>query len=224
MSASSLAFEGLQHFEKQIGRSLSQTSKPPFVLTNVLPPVTLLKRGFRIPLKPDHQRGALNTPIVVRASKAPYVVFGLILGGLAVFSFAIAWVAHPPFWKFGAVFLAVYAFTVTWLRSVEVKVDADGIASGSLFGTKILRWEEIDRAEIRLSYRPKYEQDEPGHAFKAPFRLVIFPYPVTAKPPVRIEIKLLSRTDIQKLVERLEASLAGCKLNVPSWMAPLASD
>jgi len=159
---------------------------------------------------------------VVRASKAPYVVFGLILGGLAVFSFVIAWVAHPPFWKFGAVLLALYAFTVTWLRSVEVKVDAEGIASGSLFGTRSLRWEEIDRAEIRLGYRPKYEQDEPGHAFKAPFRLVIFPDPLTAKPPVRIEIKLLSRADLQKLVERLEASLAGCKISGTSWMAPVA--
>ena len=53
-----------------------------------------------------------------------------------------------------------------------------------------------------------------------PFGLVIFSKPTSAKPPVRINIKLLSRTDIQKMVERLEASLAGCKVNVPSWMAP----
>jgi hypothetical protein len=190
-----------------------------FLLTNVLPAVTLLKRGFLNCLKPDHQSAALNKRIVVRASKAPYVVFGIIFGGLAIFSIVTAWVAHPPFWKFGAIFLVVYAFTLIWLRSFEVKLDDGGVACTSIFGSKSLRWDEIDRAEIRLSYRPEYEQDEPGHGFRAPFRLVILSKPASAKPPVRIDIKLLSRTDIQKLVKRLEASLAGCKVNVPSWMA-----
>jgi hypothetical protein len=121
-------------------------------------------------------------------------------------------------------FLAAYGFVVLYLRSFEVKLDGEGVVCASIFGSKSLRWDEIDRAEIRLIYRLKYEQDEPGQAFRPPFRLVIFSKPTLAKPPVRINIKLLSRTDIQKLVERLEARLAGCKVNVPSWMAPAARD
>jgi hypothetical protein len=175
-------------------------------------------------LKPDHQSAALNTRIVVRASKAPYVVFGIIFGGLAIFSIVTAWVAHPPFWRFGAIFLVVYAFTLIWLRSFEVKLGEGGVACASIFGEKSLRWDEIDRAEIRLGYRLKYEQDEPNHGFRAPFRLIILAKSTSGKSPVIINIKLLRRTDIQKLVERLEASLAGCKLNVPSWIAPVARD
>ena len=194
--------------------------KPPFLLTNVLLPVTLLKRGFLIPLKPDHQSAALNKRIVVRASKAPYVMFGFIFGGLTIFSFVVAWLVDPSFWKPGATILAGYAFSLIWLRSFEVKLDGEGVVCTSIFGSKSLSWNEIDRAEIRLSYRPRYEKDEPGHAFRASFRLVIFSKPTSAKPPVRINIKLISYSDFQKVAERLEASIAGCKVNVPSWMAP----
>lgn len=146
-----------------------------------------------------------------------------MLGGLGIFSLALGWM-ELSFVKPGVTFLAAYGVVVLWLRSIKVKVDEEGVACTSIFGSKYLRWEEIDRAEIRLWYRPKYEQDEPGQAFRAPFRLVIFSKPTSAKPPVRINIKLLSRTDIQNLVERLEASVAGCKVNVPPWMAPLARD
>lgn len=100
-----------------------------------------------------------------------------------------------------------------------MKLDGEGIACTSIFGSKSLQWDEIDRAEIRLGYRPSYNKDELGHAFRPPFRLVIFSKPTSTKPPVRINIKLLSRTDFQKLVERLETGVTGGKLNVPSWMA-----
>jgi hypothetical protein len=189
--------------------------KPPFLLTNVLLPATLLKRGFLTRLKPDHQSAILNKRIVLRASKAPYVVFGFILGGLAVFSFISAWLADPSFWKPGATILVGYAFSLIWLRSFEVKLDGVGVVCTSIFGSKSLRWDEIDRAETRLSYRPRYEEDEPGHTFRAPSRLVIFSKPTSAKPPVRINIKLISYSDFQKVAERLEASLAGCKINAP---------
>jgi hypothetical protein len=198
--------------------------KPPFPLTNVPPAVTLLKRGFRIPLKPDHQSGALNNRIVVHASRAPYIVFGVMFVGIGVLCLFLGLLVERSFLNPGATFLAAYGVVVLWLRSFEVKLDGEGVVCTSIFGSKALQWDEIDRAELRLGYRPKYEQDEPGQAFRALFRLVIFSKPTSAKPPVRINIKLLNRTDIQILVERLEASVAGCKLNVPSWMAPLARD
>ena len=175
-------------------------------------------------MKPDHQSGALNNRIVVHASRAPYIVFGVMFGGIGVLCLFLGLLVERSFLKPGATFLAVYGVVVLWLRSFEVKLDGEGVVCTSIFGSKFLQWDEIDRAELRLTYRSKYEQDEPGQAFRAPFRLVIFSKPTSAKSPVRINIKLLSRTDIQKLVERLEASVAGCKLNVPSWMAPLARD
>jgi hypothetical protein len=148
-----------------------------------------------------------------------------MFGGIGLLCLFLGWFfIDQSFVKPGTTFLAAYGFVVLWLRSFEAKVDGEGVVCTSIFGSKSLRWEEIDRAEIRLWYLPKYEQDEPGQAFRAPFRLVIFSKPTSAKPPVRINIKLLSRTDIQNLVERLEASIAGCKVNVPPWMAPSAHD
>jgi hypothetical protein len=199
--------------------------KTPFHLTGIFPPVTILIRGFCTPLKPNHQSDGLTTRIVVRVSRAPYIIFGVIFGGLSLLCFLVVGFYNDWSW-FGAgvICLAAYGIHVLWFRSFEVKLDEDGVACASLFGKRVLRWDEIDRAEIRLWYKPKYEEDEPGQAFRPPFRLVVFSKPTSAKPPVRINIKLLSRTDIQKLVERLEASVAGCKVNVPSWMAPAACD
>ena len=116
--------------------------------------------------------------------------------------------------------LAVYGIDVLWLRSIGVKLDEDGVACASLFGKQSLRWDEIDRAEVRLSYQAKYWQDEPSHAFCAPFRLVIFSKANSGKPPVRINIKLISRADLQRLVERLEARLQGTKIDLPWFLSP----
>lgn len=151
---------------------------------------------------------------------ASYLVFSLVFGGLGIFSLMSAWLAHPSFWKPGATFIAAYAVSVLWLRSFEVRLDEVGVACASIFGKKSLRWSEIDQAEVRLSYRSKYERDEPGHAFRAPFRLVIFSKPASNKPPVRINIKLISRHDFQKLVERLEARLEKGKLDLPLGSFP----
>jgi len=176
-------------------------------------------------VKPGCEGGALNKSIVVHASRAPYIVFGVMLGGIGVLCLFCAWLLiDGSFLKPGATFIAGYGIVVLWLRSFEVKLDDAGVAAGSIFGKRSLQWEEIDRAEMRLSYRPTYEHDEPGHAFRAPFRLVILAKSTSGKNPVIINIKLLSRTDFQTLVERLEASLAGCKVSVPSWMAPAVRD
>jgi hypothetical protein len=147
-----------------------------------------------------------------------------MLGGIGVLCLFLGLFVDRSFLKPGATFLAAYGIVVLWLRSIEVKLDGEGVVCTSIFGSKSLLWDEIDRAELRLRYRTKYEQDEPGQAFRAPFRLVIFSKLTLTKSPVRINIKLLSRTEIQKLVERLEGSLARCKVNVPPWMAPLARD
>ena len=158
--------------------------------------------------------------LVVGASRAPYIIFGIIFGGLAVFCFFTAWVADSTFWGPGAISLGVYAFTVIWLRSIQVRVDVDGITSSSLFGMRALRWTDIDRAELRLTYRPTYELDEPGHAFRAPFRLVVLTKAIEAKPPISFNIKLISFNDFQKLRRKLIAKLPESKIELPSWMVP----
>jgi|SRR6185295_16371131 len=148
-----------------------------------------------------------------------------MLGGIGGLCLFFAWLLDDgSFLKSGATFLVGYGIVVLWLRSFEVKLDEVGVAAGSIFGKRSLQWEEIDRAEMRLSYRPTYERDEPGHGFRAPFRLVILAKSTSGENPVIINIKLLSRTDIQTLVEILETSLAGCKVSVPAWIAPAVRD
>lgn len=113
---------------------------------------------------------------------------------------------------------------VLWLRSFEVKLDGEGVVCTSIFGSKSLRWEEIDRAELRLKYRLKYEQDEPGQAFRAPFRLVIFFKAYLGETAGENQYQAAKSYRYSEIGGKAEASVAGCKVNVPPWMAPLARD
>ena len=63
-------------------------------------------------LKPDHQSPVFNKRIVVRASNAPYIVFGVILGVVGILSLALGLVMEPSFVKPGVTFLAAYGIVV----------------------------------------------------------------------------------------------------------------
>jgi hypothetical protein len=156
--------------------------------------------------------------MVVSASRESYVTFSVILGGLALLCVCTAWFVHPSFWIPAIVLLAVNSASVIWLRSFKVKVDEVGILHTTLLGSKLLEWSEIRRAELRTGYRLRYEVDEPGHGFGPPFRLVVLPKSEVSKPPVTVNIKLISRESLRMLCEELESKLEGVKLNIPPFM------
>lgn len=163
-------------------------------------------------------REQLANPLVFRAKRSVYIIFTVMFGGLVMFSLGVAVFGDSSFWMAVAISSVVYTCSMLWLRASQIIVTDDGVRLGHLFvADKFLSWNEIASAEIRVGYSVKYGSLD---ALRPPFRLVILPKEGINKPPIVLNVNLLSPDDLQRLCDALDARIQVTKFDRPAFLKP----
>jgi hypothetical protein len=166
-------------------------------------------------------REKFENHMVFRAKRNVYIIFSVMFGGLVVLNLVAAVFGDSSFWLAVAISSFVYACSMLWLRASQITATNDGVRLGCLFvADKSLSWDEIASAEIRVGYSVRYGSLD---ALRPPFRLVILPKEGIKKPPIVINVNLLSLDDLQRLCDALEARLQVTNFDRPAFMKPKVS-
>jgi hypothetical protein len=141
----------------------------------------------------------------ITVARSAYVVISLIFGGPLILVVP-AVTRHPSFSSFEVIalqstFLLIGLF---WLRSIKIELSGQGIGYTTLFsGRRFLAWSEIKTAELKFGYR----ESKLSNAVRPIFRLVIEPQPSSGKPPIIINIKVLSKNDVKHLMDIVDSNV-----------------
>ena len=149
-----------------------------------------------------------NRSIILQAGKKVYFVFGIILGApflvglLALYKMSSQGYFEAGLLKIIALWLLGSTFTFLWLRVARIELSDEAIFYRSIwrFGRIIsLTFSEINKAEIKIGVF-KYSD-----RLKPTVRLELTPKPLIKKPPIIINLKILSENDAKKIFDFLDS-------------------
>lgn len=138
-------------------------------------------------------------PLTIKAATSTYVTFGVIWGTLALIAFIVSWKTSSSLAVF-ALLILVMVFCFTWIAAFKL-VLANGVLSyRTLFGgTRSIPLSEIERAEGAIGY------DKYSDRLKPPIRLVIQPSSSSRQKAIHVNLKVLRRQDVLRVIKALES-------------------
>ena len=146
-----------------------------------------------------------SEPLIIRASVSTYVVFGLMWGALLAGLILIP--RNPGYW--GVVALSLLGFTLSfaWIASLKLVIANEFMSYRTLFtGTRSFALSEIECSDLAIGYESVSEH------FKPPIRLVIRPHQSTGKKPINVNLKVLNKSDIARLMKILGSQVEKMKV------------
>jgi hypothetical protein len=154
-----------------------------------------------------------SAPVVMRAGAATYVVFAIVFGLLLALVLAPAIQGKPMLLRSGSKVLlegwpatcVIAGFPVgmaavffTWIRAFRIEAREDRLSYTTLFtGTRSITLSEIAHARYCIGGRRNR-----GDPF---VRLELEPRPGSGAPFLKINLKVLRRPDVVRLLERVRA-------------------
>ncbi len=148
------------------------------------------------PVVPLQFRAARSSLIALEACVA--VPFGICLA---------AAVHSPHLWPAVLLCATTGVFLSVWLLSFRLEVQDDQITYRSLLGgRRSLAWHEVATARIEGGAASLAD------AWKPTFRLIIQPKPGVAAPPLTINLKVFTRSQIRQLLDVLSARVSSADL------------
>src|SRR5262245_20210 len=134
-----------------------------------------------------------------RACLSSYLTLGGIFCVLTLFGVDVAVRAPAHDWSFAYIPAGILMFVVLWLVSIRLKV-ANGVLSYRiLFWTRSVNLADIERAETRLF-----------RTGRGPYRaLIIYPRVGKTQKTLRMNIKVFSRKDVERLFDLLGSKFHG---------------
>jgi hypothetical protein len=142
---------------------------------------------------------AIDDPdrLVVRVSRVPYVVFGVIWGGISLLGFAAARRA-PSFLPAAVATLGVCIGWWVWLSGHALNVTGGVLTCRTLFGgRRSLPVKDIARVVAVTGYEHLRDHSKPF------FRLVLEPRPGTPHGDLSIAVNVFRQEDIAQLKQVL---------------------
>jgi hypothetical protein len=145
--------------------------------------------------------------IVIRAEKAQYLLTSLFWAPLLVLA-VVTFLKRPSSNLKEMVFLAVVlgVFIIAWVRRFRIELTDHSIKYRTLFtGTLEIQLADIESAEMQFGVT-KY-----ADRFRPPMRLELVPKSdnFNGSGIVSINLKMFSRSDIQRLVEHIQSKKSG---------------
>jgi len=141
--------------------------------------------------------------IVLRAGKAPFLIFGPVFGVSAAFLLYNAFFAGNVLnWVAAIISLGALVLLFMWLKAFRLELTEDAVAYKTLFThSRELRYSEIEESVVTLG------ADNYRDRFRPTLRLNIQPYKNLNKPVITINIKVFDRTEIHDAIQVLNAKL-----------------
>jgi hypothetical protein len=154
-------------------------------------PVFFLRAGTDVAVIDD------SGPLVVRVSRAPFIVFGVLWGGLSLLGFAAA-MKEPSFLPAAVAMLGACAGFILWLSRYSLEV-TDGILTyRTLFtGRRSLPVTDIARLRAVSGYERMKDETKPF------FRLVVEPRAGTPHEDLSINLNVFKREDLEQFKQFL---------------------
>jgi hypothetical protein len=149
----------------------------------------------------------MESRIIIRAEKAQYLVTSLFWAPLLVLAI-LTLLKRPSSNLKEMVFVAAAlgVFIITWVQRFRIELTDQTIRYRTLFtGTREIQLADIESAEMQFG-TTKY-----ADRFRPPMRLELVPKSGKSNGfgIVSINIKMFSRSDIQRLVEHIQSKQSG---------------
>ena len=136
---------------------------------------------------------------VFRACRSAYVLIGGFWFVLFLWSLYLAFHSSFSQWQASIATGVVLLFLLVWLRTFEIRI-LDGVfCYRSLFGgTRVLKLEEIESAEIRIDLKSRV-----GPVYK----LILWPLPTTSSKQIVVNMKVFGKEDLHRVFDILGPKL-----------------
>jgi hypothetical protein len=107
-------------------------------------------------------------------------------------------------WQPIVICLLALAFFLLWLRSYKLVLSDHGISYRSLFrGTISLVLSEIEKVHVQV------ECSISADRYRPTIRMIFEPKAFVRKPPIVVNLKLFSKTDLSQLNDLIDSKLKG---------------